>query len=189
MPLAETKRIVDWAHANNILVHLDGARIWEVAASGAGSLKEYCSLFDSVSLCFSKGLGAPVGSILVGNKPFIEQARWYRKMIGGGTRQLGVLSAAARVAVDEVFGTGPNGEDGKLHMTHKRAAKIADMWTKRGGKLAKLVQTNMVWLDIEGSGVPASKFVEVAAQKGLSVYGGRLVVHHRESRFGSKSKG
>ena len=184
MPLAEAKRIVDWAHANKIQVHLDGARIWEVAAAGAGSLKDYCSLFDSVSLCFSKGLGAPVGSILVGSKPFIEQARWYRKSIGGGTRQLGVLSSAARVAVDEIFGLGPNGEGGKLRETHEKAKKIADMWTRRGFKLSMPVQTNMVWLDLEGSGVPASKFFKIATEKGLRLYS-RLVIHYR--KFSSRA--
>lgn len=180
MPLAETKRIVDWAHANNIKVHLDGARIWEVASAGAGGLNDYCSLFDSVSLCFSKGLGAPIGSILVGSKPFIEQARWWRKSIGGGTRQLGVLSAAARVAVDEVFGSGPNGEGGKLRSTHEKAKKIASEWTNRGGKLTIPVQTNMVWLNLAGSGVSVNKLFEAATTRhGLKLSGGRLVIHYR----------
>jgi threonine aldolase len=76
MPLEETRRIVEWAHALGMAVHLDGARIWEAAASGAGLLSEYTSIFDSVSLCFSKGLGAPIGSIVVGSRTFIHRARW-----------------------------------------------------------------------------------------------------------------
>lgn len=179
MPLDETRRIVEWAHDNNIKVHLDGARIWEVAAAGAGSLADFCSLFDSVSLCFSKGLGAPIGSIVVSSEEFIEQARWFRKSIGGGTRQLGVLSAAARVAVEEVFGHGPNGEGGKLKATHEKAKKIAEAWTSRGGQLKLPTQTNMVWLDLAQAGLGPNDVSEIAAQNGIRVLGGRIVVHHR----------
>lgn len=86
IPLEECRRIKDWATSQGILVHLDGARLWEAVVSGAGSLKDYCACFDSVSLCLSKGLGAPIGSIVVGTKAFKERARWIRKMFGGGTR-------------------------------------------------------------------------------------------------------
>lgn len=187
MPYFETARIVEWAHDNNIKVHLDGARIWEAAAAveaGGGSLAYYCSLFDSVSLCFSKGLGAPIGSMVVGSKAFIEQARWFRKSIGGGTRQLGVLSAAARVAVEEVFGQGPIGLGGKLKATHEKARRVADMWTSRGGKLALPVETNMVWLDLAQAGLGPNDVSEVAAHHGLQLRGGRIVIHHRK-RSGS----
>ncbi|BDD55498.1 hypothetical protein MAP00_001009 [Monascus purpureus] len=181
MPLSETKRIVEWAHDNNIKVHLDGARIWEVVVSGAGSLSDFCSLFDSVSLCFSKGLGAPIGSIVVGSERFIQQARWFRKSIGGGTRQLGVLSAAARVAVDEVFGTGPNGEGGKLRNTHHLAKKVADMWIQRGGSLQFPVQTNMVWLDLLKAGLGPNDVSTIAAEHGVKLSGNRIVIHHQIS--------
>lgn len=183
MPLSETKRIVEWAHDNNIKVHLDGARIWEVVVSGAGSLSDFCSLFDSVSLCFSKGLGAPIGSIVVGSERFIQQARWFRKSIGGGTRQLGVLSAAARVAVDEVFGTGPNGEGGKLRNTHHLAKKVADMWIQRGGSLQFPVQTNMVWLDLLKAGLGPNDVSTIAAEHGVKLSGNRIVIHHRKLLF------
>ncbi|PKY07154.1 l-allo-threonine aldolase [Aspergillus campestris IBT 28561] len=181
MPLAEARRITEWAHANDIKVHLDGARLWEAAVSGAGSLSEYTSLFDSVSLCFSKGLGAPIGSIIVGSKEFIKKARWFRKSIGGGVRQAGVLAAAARVAVEETFGPGPSGEGGKLVETHARAKRVADMWTSRGGKLAHPVQTNMVWLDLESSGLGPNDLAEIAKDQGLQLLGGRIVVHYQVS--------
>lgn len=180
MPLAEARRITEWAHANDIKVHLDGARLWEAAVSGAGSLPEYTSLFDSVSLCFSKGLGAPIGSIIVGSKEFVKKARWFRKSIGGGVRQAGVLAAAARVAVEETFGPGPSGEGGKLAETHTRATRVADMWTSRGGKLAHPVQTNMVWLDLEASGLGPNDLAEIAKDQGLQLLGGRIVVHYRK---------
>lgn len=180
MPLNETRRICDWAHANGIKTHLDGARLWEVVVSGAGSLPEFSSLFDSVSLCFSKGLGAPIGSILVGSNEFVKRARWFRKSIGGGTRQAGVISAAARVAVEETFGTGPNGEGGKLAATHVKAKKVSEMWTSRGGKLAREVQTNMVWLDLGASGLSQDALEGVAKSGGLNILGNRLVIHYRK---------
>lgn len=179
MPLSETKRIVQWAHRNNMKVHLDGARLWEAVVSGAGSLDAYASLFDSVSLCFSKGLGSPIGSMIVGSKEFIDRARWFRKSIGGGTRQAGVISSAARVAVEETFGPGPNGEGGKLQETHAKAKRVAEMWTSKGGKLANPVETNMVWLDLAASGVGPNDLGEIGKEKGLRLLGNRLITHYR----------
>ncbi|KAJ5566618.1 Aromatic amino acid beta-eliminating lyase/threonine aldolase [Penicillium sp. DV-2018c] len=181
MPLAEAKRIVEWAHSNDIKVHLDGARLWQAVVAGAGSLPEYTSLFDSVSLCFSKGLGAPIGSIIVGSKEFIKKARWFRKSIGGGARQTGVIAAAARVALDETFGTDPSGQTGKLAATHEKAKRVADLWTSRGGKLEKPLHTNMVWLDLEASGVGPNDLAEIGKEKGLRLLGGRIVVHYQVS--------
>lgn len=181
MPLSEVKRIAAFARANSIKLHLDGARIWEAVVADAGSLPDYTTLFDSVSLCFSKGLGAPIGSIIVGPKPFIAHARRIRKMIGGGTRQAGVISAAARVAVDETFGHGPNGEGGKLRASHARAREIANTWTSKGGLLAKPVETNMVWLDIEHYGLSTTEFAQIAATEGIKASGGRLVIHYQIS--------
>ncbi|KAL4900713.1 hypothetical protein BDW74DRAFT_161414 [Aspergillus multicolor] len=181
MPLEEARRITEWAHENGIKVHLDGARLWEAVVSGAGSLPEYASLFDSVSLCFSKGLGAPIGSIIVGSNAFIKKARWFRKSIGGGTRQSGVLAAAARVALDETFGLDPSGKDGKLRETHAKAKRVADMWTNRGGKLACPVHTNMVWLDIEASRLGPNDLAETGKEKGLKLLGNRIVIHYQVS--------
>ncbi|KAL9577332.1 MAG: hypothetical protein Q9212_006432, partial [Teloschistes hypoglaucus] len=105
LPLSTCQSISHWARAQTppIKMHLDGARLWEAVAAGAGSLKDYCKCFDSISLCFSKGLGAPIGSIIVGSTPFIKRARHIRKALGGGLRQSGVIAAPARVGVDETF--------------------------------------------------------------------------------------
>jgi threonine aldolase len=84
VPLEEMRRIYAWSRAEGIAVHLDGARLWEAVAAGAGTLEDYCACADSVSLCFSKGLGAPMGSILVGTEGFVKRARGIRKMLGGG---------------------------------------------------------------------------------------------------------
>lgn len=179
MPLDETQRICDWAHKNELKVHLDGARLWEAATAGAGSLTEYAGLFDSVSLCFSKGLGAPIGSMLVGSGEFIRKARWCRKAMGGGTRQAGIITAAARVAVEETFGRGPNGEGGKLRATHMKAQQIARAWKSRGGRLSSPTETNMVWLDLEHAGISGEQWDELGKREGLKLQGSRLVVHYR----------
>ena len=179
MPLSEIKKISAFAKEHEIKLHLDGARIWEAVVAGAGSLPDFTSEFDSVSLCFSKGLGAPVGSILVGKKAFIKHARWVRKSIGGGLRQPGVVTAAARVAVDETFGTGPNGEGGLLKGSHVMAKRIADLWVGLGGKLSKPTETNMVWFDLEAVGWTDGEIAELGKEYGLRLLGGRLVVHYQ----------
>ena len=179
MPLSEVRKISAFARENNIRLHLDGARLWEVTAAGAGSIPEFCECFDSVSLCFSKGLGAPMGSVIVGSKAFTKHARWVRKSIGGAVRMSGVIAAAARAAIDDVFGHGPNGEGGRLRETHVRARRIAEMWEKRGGRVSRPVETNMVWLDLEDTGVSREEFVEVSKAHGLKMLGGRLVVHYQ----------
>ncbi|OJJ46202.1 hypothetical protein ASPZODRAFT_152401 [Penicilliopsis zonata CBS 506.65] len=181
MPLSEARRITEWAHSQGIKVHLDGARLWEAVVSGAGSLSDYASVFDSVSLCFSKGLGAPIGSIIVGSQEFIERARWFRKSIGGGVRQAGVISAAAKVAVEETFGPDQDGKGGKLHETHLKAKKVAELWTSRGGKLLHPVHTNMVWLDLNASGVGPNDLTDIGKEKGLQLLGNRVVVHYQVS--------
>lgn len=173
LPLEECQRISQWARENNIIMHLDGARLWEAVASGAGSLKDYCACFDSLSLCFSKGLGAPIGSIIVGTKVFRERARWIRKSIGGGLRQAGVVTAAARVAVEDTF------LGGKLNACHDRARQIARLWESYGGKTSNPVETNMVWFDLEEAGVSTDEFVQMGEKAGLRVMGGRLVVHYQ----------
>lgn len=173
MPLAECRRISAWAREHDITMHLDGARLWEAVAADAGSLKEFCACFDSISLCFSKGLGAPIGSIIVGTKAFRERARWIRKSIGGGLRQAGVVTAAARVCVEDTF------LGGKLKASHERARYIAGLWESYGGKTSNPVETNMVWFNLEAAGVSAKRFIKMGEQAGVRLNGGRLVVHYQ----------
>ncbi|KAF2146548.1 uncharacterized protein K452DRAFT_282721 [Aplosporella prunicola CBS 121167] len=173
MPLEECQRIGEWAREHGIIMHLDGARLWEAAAAGAGSLKDYCDAFDSVQLCFSKGLGAPIGSIIVGTEKFVQRSRWIRKSIGGGIRMAGVISSAARTSVEETF------LSGKLEQTHRNAKRIAGTWEKLGGKLSMPVETNMVWLDLEKAGMSADDLIVRAQEKGLRLGGGRLVAHYQ----------
>lgn len=97
-------------------------------------------------------------------------------MIGGGLRQAGVISAAARIAVEETY------LGGKLKQSHKNANAIAKMWTDAGGKLQLPVETNMVWLDVESTGLEMKDFIAMAADRGLRTLGGRLVVHYQISK-------
>lgn len=173
MPLEECRKIREWTRQHGILMHLDGARLWEAVAAGAGSLEDYCDCFDSVSLCFSKGLGAPIGSIIVGDDKFRARARWIRKSIGGGLRQAGVVTAAARVAVEDTY------LGGKLSASHDRARQIAKMWEDLGGKTTNPVETNMVWFDLEAAGISAHDFIAEGEKVGLKLLGGRLVVHYQ----------
>ncbi|KAL1872070.1 hypothetical protein Daus18300_004439 [Diaporthe australafricana] len=179
MPLSEAQRISAWARGCGIKMHLDGARLWEVAASGAGSIREFADCFDTLTLCFSKGLGAPIGSILLGTKSVIKQARWTRKSIGGGLRQSGVVSAAARVAVDETFGSDPTGKGGLLRKSHEMAARVARMWTDLGGRLTYPPHTNMVWLDLKDAGCSDARIAELGAEQGLRLLGGRVICHYQ----------
>lgn len=175
LPLKDCQEISQWAHAQNppIHMHLDGARLWEAVAAGAGELKEYCACFDSVTMCFSKGLGAPLGSIIIASRLFVEKARHIRKGLGGGLRQAGVVTASARISVDETF------LGNKLSATHQRAREIADMWRTKGGKLTQATETNMVWLDVDAAGVSEEEFVEMGVKEGVRFLGGRVVVHYQ----------
>lgn len=173
MPLEELRRIGAWCRENGLITHLDGARLWEAVAAGAGSLEEYCAAVDTVQLCFSKGLGAPMGSIIVGSEAFVKRSRWIRKSIGGGIRMAGVVSAAARTAVEEQF------FGGRLKATHVLAKRLADRWEALGGKLSVPTETNMVWLDVATSGVSAKDVMELAREKGIKTFGTRIVVHYQ----------
>lgn len=181
VPLEEIQRISKFAREHDIILHLDGARIWEAAASSSNphNLRDYCELFDSASLCFSKGLGAPIGSLLIGNSAFIKQAKRIRKMFGGSTRQSGIIAAAALTAVQETFGTKLNGEDGKLRVCHEKAARFGKLWEELGGKLSWPVETNMLWLDLGSSGVEQAELSRIADEEGIRLGGSRIVIHYQ----------
>src|SRR5262249_47307114 len=99
-PLEKIQAISTWAHDNGLMMHLDGARLWNAAVASGIPLAEWGKCFDSISVCFSKGLGAPVGSALAGPREFVARARRVRKLFGGGMRQVGVIAAGALYALD-----------------------------------------------------------------------------------------
>ena len=160
------------AHESNIAVHLDGARAFNAAVSQQLQLHEITSSFDSVSLCMSKGLGAPVGSVLVGNTDFIKQARRWRKMVGGGMRQAGVLAAAASYALQH------NVE--RLADDHELAQRLANKLCAINGLevLGGKAHTNMVFLQVEAD--RGQQLLDFCAHHGLLFFGSnpaRLVIY------------
>jgi threonine aldolase len=121
-PIEVIKEISEYARSNDIKMHMDGARIFNASIETGISVKEYASYFDSISFCFSKGLGAPVGSILCGSADFITMALKWRKIIGGGMRQAGILAAAALYALEN--------NTGRLKEDHKKAKFFAEEISK-----------------------------------------------------------
>jgi threonine aldolase len=160
------------ARAEGLPVHLDGARAWNAAVALGVSLAELCAPFDSVSLCLSKGLAAPVGSVLTGSRAFIAAAHRYRKLLGGGMRQAGVLAAAGLVAVETMVD--------RLALDHERARRLGEELAEVPGVRIDLatVQTNMVYADVGD----ADAFVAALASAGVlanpvSRTGVRFVTH------------
>lgn len=179
-PLAEVQRIAAFARENHIAIHLDGARLWNAVEAGAGTLEEYAREADTLTVCASKSLGAPMGSFVVGpSERLVRRATHWRKMLGGGMRQAGVVAAMARVAVDEVF------LKGRLKEADQYAKILADVWTNSpecAGSLIYPADTNMVWLDLKGRGVDDKLWVDVAKTAGVKVAeGGRVVCHYQNS--------
>ncbi len=139
-PLPEIWKIRRLADEHNLVMHLDGARLWNASVATGIVLKEWCQPFESVSLCFSKGLGAPVGSMLVGSKDFIDRAHRYRKVYGGGMRQIGILAAAALYALDFHIK--------RLADDHQRAQALAQTLNELGATIdIDATQTNIVIAD------------------------------------------
>jgi threonine aldolase len=175
-PTGLALEICDQAHQAGLKVHLDGARIFNAAVHLNESVAEMTNKFDSVQFCFSKGLGAPVGSMIVGSKDLIERCRVIRKMLGGGMRQAGVLAAAALVALEE----GPK----RLQTDHDNARALAEGLAQiRGMKIRpEKVQTNIVLYDVEDTGLSSVRFLQLLAER--KVLGGpvdarrvRMVTH------------
>nr|XP_036585693.1 u4 u6 small nuclear ribonucleoprotein prp4 [Colletotrichum truncatum]KAF6795744.1 u4 u6 small nuclear ribonucleoprotein prp4 [Colletotrichum truncatum] len=133
VPLTELQRIKEWTSANDIAVHIDGARLWEAVSAGAGTLDDFARCCDVLTLDFSKNLGAPMGAMVLGSSELIQRLRRIRKSIGGGMRQAGVLVAAARQAVHENFGLGNRDRRGVLKRSHIMAQRIDERAMKRLG--------------------------------------------------------
>jgi threonine aldolase len=175
-PTGLAQAICENVHEAGLKVHLDGARVFNAAVYLGESVATITRGFDSVQFCLSKGLGAPVGSMIVGAKEFIERCRVIRKMLGGGMRQVGVLAAAGLVALEE----GPK----RLHIDHENAKILAEGLANipRIGIDPAQVQTNIVIYDVHQSGLNSTEFLQKLARR--KVLGGavdarkiRMVTH------------
>jgi threonine aldolase len=175
-PIEAIKEMHDLARNEGMMLHLDGARLWNASAVTGIPPREYASYFDSVSVCLSKGLGAPIGSVISGTKEFIDQARRYRKIFGGGMRQAGILAAAGIYALDH--------NRDRLNEDHEKARYLA-------GELARMpelsidlesVQTNIIIIGVEKSGHTPEEILAALRERGVlltlgNYMGVRAVTH------------
>lgn len=174
MPMAYLRDATALARRHGLATHLDGARLFNAAVALGGdpraNARAMADLFDSVSVCFSKGLGAPVGSALVGSKELIARAKRVRKMAGGTMRQAGVLAAAALHALDHHID--------RLADDHARARRLADGLQGLPGVAVQAPQTNMVFIDLPRERAAAA-VAELRARGVLAtgLYQLRLVTH------------
>lgn len=158
-PQQDVREIAEAAHERGIGVHLDGARLWNASAATGLSMAELAGPVDTVSVCFSKGLGAPVGSVLAGSFDFIHRARRHRKMLGGGMRQVGILCAAAMHALDEHV------QD--IAQDHVRARRLAEGLNAMPRLSVDMdtVETNIICVDVTGD--DAATWCDRAREQGL----------------------
>ena len=182
-PLKVSNDICDRSRESGLPIHLDGARIFNASVALGKPVAELTRKFDSVMFCLSKGLGAPVGSMLVGSKAFIEEARVVRKMLGGGMRQAGVLAAAGLVALEET----PR----HLHVDHENARFLAQGLVEiRGITIDPTkVASNILFIDVSGTGLTSFEISKRLAAKGVLANGVspesiRMVTHYDVNRAG-----
>ena len=175
-PITEIEKLSRQARERGIAMHLDGARIWNAHIATGTPLVEFGRHFDTISVCLSKGLGAPIGSIALGSKELIGQARIWRKRYGAGMRQVGLMAAAGHYVLDN------NLE--RLADDHRRAKKIAVALSAHDSSLIDpaTVETNIVGLDLSQCGITAAELAERARSAGLLIGAlgktyARLVTH------------
>jgi threonine aldolase len=175
--VAETRAVVEAAHECGFRVHVDGARIWHAAVALGVPPAALVAGADTVMACFSKGLCAPVGSVVASSRARVEEARRARKLLGGGMRQAGVLAAAALVAVERMVA--------RLADDHANARLLGQALGRRRGCTVAPVETNIVVATLEGRTAPQA--VAALRQEGVLATAMdartlRLVTHHDVSR-------
>lgn len=163
VPVERMAEVYSVAQKYNIPVHLDGARLFNAALYLNVDAREITKYADSVMFCLSKGLCAPVGSIVAGTKEFIERARKSRKIMGGGMRQAGVLAAAGIIALTKMRQ--------RLHIDHENAKLMARELSKIPGIKVNMdrVQINMVFADVSGTGKSDTEIVNKMLEKGIKI--------------------
>jgi threonine aldolase len=178
LPMAYLAQAREFVNKNDLQLHLDGARVFNAAAALNIHVKEIAQYFDSITICLSKGLGAPVGSLLLGNTAFIDRARRVRKMLGGGMRQAGILAAAGKLALTD------NVE--QLTVDHQNAQLLAVELSKLEGFSVKpeRVQTNIVFAKLSDS-IDIKGIAKTLLQEEIIISSGnptRFVTHRDISR-------
>jgi threonine aldolase len=165
LPTEVAEEICDEAHALGIPVHLDGARVFNAAVALGKTVAEITRKFDSVTFCVSKGLGAPVGSLLVGSRDFIREARLQRKILGGGMRQVGVIAAAGLVALEK--------SPSRLREDHENAQVLAKGLAAIPGIALDpaSVETNILVFDVSGTGMTADEISQQLKANGVLANG------------------
>jgi len=164
-PYENVEQICKWARENGLATHMDGARLMNAVVSSGISAKDWAQHFDTVSICFSKGLGAPVGSALVGSHDLIQTARRHRKVFGGGMRQAGIIAAGALYALEH--------QVDRLAEDHAKAKRLGEAITAASGlDLAnEEVDTNIVLFHVlESTGKTAQQVVEQLASHDIQVF-------------------
>lgn len=175
-PISEIENLYHSASEMNIALHLDGARIWNAHVATGVALKEYGKYFETISVCLSKGLGAPVGSILLSNASNISQARVWRKRLGGGMRQIGILGAAGHFALDHNIS--------RLEADHRNAKFLAEKIFSVAPSVIdpKKVETNILGLQLKEMNMTSQQLAEAAKKENVLVSAlgpryARLVTH------------
>jgi len=165
-PIEKVREISGWARQNKLAIHLDGARLWNAIVATGVAAAEWARHLDTISVCFSKGLGAPIGSALVGPAEFITRARRYRKIFGGAMRQAGVIAAAAIYALDHHVE--------RLAEDHRNAKLIAEAVADVPGLRLDPpdVHTNLVWFEVEPELGPAKDVVAKLKARSILIGGG-----------------
>lgn len=160
-PLDRLREVAACARRHGLALHLDGARLWNASVASGVPERDYAALFDTVSVCFSKGLGAPAGSALAGPRALIERARRFRKMFGGGMRQAGILAAGALFALEH--------HRARLAEDHAHARRLAEGLAELPGAAIDLadVETNLVYFRVTRQ--PAAEVVAALAAAGVWV--------------------
>ena len=160
----ELRKIKEVCIAHGLAYHLDGARLWNALVSKNETPEQYGELFDTISICFSKGLGCPVGSVLVGSKELMDKALRVRKILGGGMRQAGYLAAAAIYALDHNIQ--------RLAEDHHKALEIGQILENLHFiKKVEPIETNIIIFEIDEKAMSEFDFVNKLAEKGISIIG------------------
>jgi len=175
-PIEKMSQISRFAKSRGLQVHLDGARLWNASVASGIKPQEYAQWADSVSVCLSKGLGAPVGSLVAGSKPFIDRVHRFRKMFGGGMRQVGILAAAGIYALDHHID--------RLKEDHQNAKRLAlGLKEIKGVSIdPEEVETNILIFDVAGTGITPIQIRDEIKKEGVLIHAVgktqiRLVTH------------